>query len=99
MTPYLREKARKEAEERARLAAEGQDAPKPKGTKAGTIGRTVALTSVKTGKVVNAEEFALYLVRMPHPDMMDLLQQIANRIARAGSTAPGIKIITDQVAR
>lgn len=99
MTPYLREKARKEAEERARLAAEGQEAAKPKGAKAGTIGRSVALTTVKTGKIVNVEEFALYLVRMPHPDMAELLQQLANRIARAGATAPGIEIITDQVAR
>lgn len=99
MTPYLREKARREAEERAKLAAEGQDAPKPKGAKAGTIGRTVALTSVKTGKIVNAEEFALYLVRMPHPDMSELLQQIANRMGRAGAGAPGIEIVVDQVAR
>jgi hypothetical protein len=99
MTPYLREKARREAEERAQLAAEGQDAPKPKSTKAGTIGRTVALTTVKTGKVVNAEEFSLYLVRMLHPDMSELLDKLANRIARAGATAPGVEILTDQVAR
>jgi len=99
MTPYLKEKARKEAEERARLAAEGQEAARPKGAKAGTIGRTVALTTVKTGRIVNAEEFALYLVRMTHVDMMELLQQLANRIVRAGATAPGIETITEQVAR
>ena len=99
MTPYLREKARKEAEERARLAAEGQEPAKPKGAKAGTIGRTVALTTVKSGKITNPEEFALYLVRMPHPDMTELLQQLANRLARAGATAPGVEVITDQIAR
>jgi hypothetical protein len=99
MTPYLREKARLEAEERARQAAEGQELARPKGAKAGTIGRTVGLTTVKTARIDNAEEFALYLVRMPHVDMTELLQQIANRIVRAGAAAPGIETVTEQVAR
>jgi hypothetical protein len=99
LTPYLRAKEHSLAAARAKQAADGEAIERPKSAKAGTTGRSVALTTVKTARITDANKLAIYLVDLPSPDLLDLLQKIANRIIRSGLTPPGCEVATDQVAR
>ncbi len=61
-------------------------------TAGSTFGRNSGLKKVKRGKIVDAEAFAVALVKIKHGDLMPLLQTLANRAAKAGMPQPGIEI-------
>jgi hypothetical protein len=102
LRPFLQEQERlkrqeqADAERRRREAeAAGQDsfvAPVAIRTTAGSVGKKTGLRKVKFGVLTDAPAFAAHLVAIQHPDMMDLLATIANRLARAGADAPGMEI-------
>jgi len=98
LTPYLRERERRLAEERQRAAESGAAIPRAKNAKAGKL-NTVALVTLKKGVVEDQKAFATYLIDQSNADLRDCLQQIANKLARAGAMAPGMRIVEDQKAR
>lgn len=92
------ERARKLAEA-AEKAARGEAvrADETK-VKAGTRAGSVALRTRNVGTVVDAVAFAQYLAEIKNPDMVALLNTIAQRLASAGAQAPGITIEQKTVA-
>jgi hypothetical protein len=99
LAPYLRDKERRLSGERAKQAAAGETIERPKSAKAGTSGRSVALTTVKTARITDAKALALYLVETSQSDVLETLQKVANRMVRSGVTPPGCEIASEQVAR
>lgn len=57
------------------------------------FGTRRGLKKVKKGKINDAEVFAVALVKIKHGEVMDLLQALANRAAKAGMPQPGMEII------
>lgn len=99
-------KAKQEAEEAAAAGRE-PEAPPPEPVKvtSGSKGRKVTLMDVKFGEITDAEAFAASLAKIANPDMMSLLERLANRLASnpmnpAGSEpAPGVRVGVRQEAR
>jgi hypothetical protein len=97
LRPFLEEQDRKQREaDRLRREAADAGASIPAAvtvkTNAGTIGTKTALRTVKVGVLVDTSAFAQHLIQIKQPDIMELLATIANRMARAGVSAPGMEI-------
>lgn len=119
LTPFLQAQRDHDAEERrkeaeaARLAsvpsldttAEEQRAPVEVKAKAGTMGRTVGLRKVYRAKIVDPVAWATSLLNAenPHPDVMEVLQRLADRVAehafKGMAVYPGIEAREEEVAR
>jgi hypothetical protein len=67
--------------------------------KAGTVGSRTSLREVRSGVIENAHEFAEWLIGVQHPDFIACQQEIANKLARAKTTAPGMRIHIEEKAR
>lgn len=99
-------KAKQEAEEAAAAGREPEPPPaEPIKVTSGSKGRKVTLMDVKFGEITDAEAFAASLAKIANPDMMTLLERLANRLASnpmnpAGSEpAPGVRVGIRQEAR
>jgi hypothetical protein len=68
------------------------------GIKAGTVGSRTSLRTIRKGEITDAEAFAGYLIYVKHPDLMQCLQAIADRIAATKAAAPGMSIREDKRA-
>jgi hypothetical protein len=99
LTPWLAREEKRRAEERQLAMHAGRDVPAAKKGKAGTVGRAVSLTTIKTAVIDDYHALATYLIDQGNVDLRDSLQQIANKLARAGATAPGYHITTVTRAR
>ena len=90
------EKRREEAEARAReaqrLADEAEREAKAKKVTAGRTGARSGLVPHKVGKVNDYEKAALALVKIRHKDMIELIDTLANRAAKAGMPFDGMTI-------
>jgi hypothetical protein len=98
IAPFLVEKRRKaqEAERAAREANPAAPVAKVKTSIAGAEGRPVALRTQRSAVI---EDMAAVLMALiSDPDICDLAQRKADKVARAGGTLPGIRIITEQKA-
>jgi hypothetical protein len=67
--------------------------------KAGTVGSRTSLREVRSGVVDNRMAFATWLVESGNLDYASCEQEIANKLARAKTTAPGMRIHTEEKAR
>lgn len=88
------------AEEAAKAADKAlKDAQRQTTAKAGSAtgaGRTMALRTVRTAKVLNQN--AAYMHFREHPDVVALIQRLATAAIRAGETVPGCEVIEEKVA-
>lgn len=88
------------AEGAAKEAAALEKAANRKETaKAGSYsggGRTMALRTVKTAVIESRRQVIMHF--QDHPDMIDLLQRLANAAVRAGETVAGVTVKEVQVA-
>lgn len=87
----------KATEEAAQLVPEPvvEEAVPERATAGTAYGRQSGLRKVKKGKIIDAGQFATALVDMKHKDMLSLLQQLADRAAKAGMVQPGIQIVEE----
>jgi hypothetical protein len=66
--------------------------------KAGTVGSRLSLRTVRTAEIHDDLEFARSLIMMNNEDFLSALQEIANKLARAKTEVPGMKIVTEKKA-
>lgn len=92
-----RQEAMKAQDDEARAAAlkaaqEAERSTKATNASAGRTGARVAVRVEKVGVVTDYTVAAVALVEMKHPDMMRLIDQLANRAARSGMPFDGMEI-------
>ena len=95
-TPFLVEKRRQEAEARATAARAGDALPAASNASAGTAGRKTSLRTVRTA-VIEDFDAALMALR-ENPDLRELVQKLANRVATSGGALPGCRIVSTEKA-
>lgn len=97
---FLKEQARVEAEARAKAAAEGQPVKAAANARAGSLGRKVALRTVKRVEITDVAAAAAFIAALntTPPEFLDAIQTIAGKMLRAGVDVPGAKITETQVA-
>lgn len=94
-----REAAQREAE---RLSAQAKQAAKDAEERKVNAGRTGARVSVRTEKVGVVTDYAkaaVALVAMKHPDMVDTIDKLAQRAAKAGMPFDGMAVEEREVVR
>lgn len=94
-----KEAAQREAE---RLAAQARQAEKDAAERKVNAGRTGARVSVRTEKVGVVTDYAkaaAALVAMKHPDMVDTIDKLAQRAAKAGMPFDGMAVEEREVVR
>lgn len=95
-TPFLVEKRRREAEERAAAAQAGEAIRPAASAAAGTAGRKTSLRVVRTAAI---DDFDAALMALKDaPEIRELVQRLANRVAAAGTALPGTRIVTTDKA-
>ncbi|WHQ72563.1 hypothetical protein [Methylorubrum extorquens] len=95
-TPFLVEKRRREAEERAAAAQAGEAIRPAANAAAGTAGRKTSLRTVRSALI---EDFDAALMALKdNPEIRDLVQRLANRVAANGAALPGTRIVTTDKA-
>lgn len=77
-------------------AAAAEQVPEQRAVAGGAYGTRRGLKTVKKGEIVDAKAFASALIDIQHGDLMALLQQLANRAAKAGMPQAGMKIVEIQ---
>lgn len=89
-------KAEQEAVEAQRLADEAERDAEARKVQAGRTGAKSGLRTVKVGKVEDYGKAAAALVAMKHPDIIALIDTLANRAAKAGMAFDGMTVIETQ---
>jgi hypothetical protein len=93
LAPYLSEQRRREEAERQAALARGEAPARTNGkAAAGTTGRRVALRTTASAVIEDWPAFAAWLLARENADLRAELQRIADRMARAGASAPGIRV-------
>lgn len=95
-TPFLAEKRRRDLAERAAAAEAGEAVRPSAGASAGTAGRKTSLRTVRTA-VIDDFDAALMALK-DNPEIRDLVQRIANRVAATGAALAGTRIVTTEKA-
>lgn len=89
------------AAEAKRLQDEAAQAEKEAQAKNATAGRTgarVALRTFVSAKVNDYQAAATALVLMKHPDILAIIDQLANRAVKSGQSLPGVERVEEQRA-
>lgn len=89
----MAEQAAKEAEKALKAA---ERTTKAKAGSATGAGRTMALRKVRTAKI-NSQN-SVYMHFRDRPEVLDLLQRLANAAVRAGEAVPGCEVVETEVA-
>jgi hypothetical protein len=79
-------------------AAQAEKEATVQNTSAGRTGSKVSLRVEKTGKVTDYSKAATALLAMKHPDLIALIDQLANRAAKANMPFDGMEIIETEKA-
>ena len=97
---YLREKQRKEAIARAAAAEKGAPVRPQQNAKAGSVGRKIALRTVRTAQIDDIKAASAYFAAMdaPPPDFVEMIKRLAQRVLSAGVQMPGARLIETQEA-
>lgn len=98
--PYLREKQRRLAAERAAaLAAEEPVAAPPQRLAVGNAGR-VSLRTVKTAVIEDIEQAVAFFLKeeATRVEIERLVQAMATKVVRVGGQVPGVRVKVDQKA-
>jgi hypothetical protein len=99
MDPFLKTEAERRRQERAEAVAAGKKPTEPpKNARAGTLGARTALRTVYHGTVEDPAVFTAWLIENKHPDLLELLDKLAQRIASVKAEAPGIVVTQRQQA-
>ncbi|GAA4169314.1 hypothetical protein [Shinella granuli] len=88
------ERARQLEQEAAAKAKEAE----AKNASAGRTGARVALRTFVSARVNDYQAAATALVLMKHPDILAIIDQLANRAIKAGQSLPGVERIEEQRA-
>ena len=94
-----REAAEEAAREAQRKADEAAREAEAKKVTAGRTGARSGLVKIKVGKVNDYEKAALALVKIRHKDMIELIDTLANRAAKAGMPFDGMTIEDEDTVR
>lgn len=90
--PFQAEKRRQEAAARAAAAAKGEALrPAPRSTGAGTMGRKSTLRTERRAEIVDFD--AALMGFKDNAELRELVQRLADRAARAGTTPAGCKVV------
>lgn len=87
-----------EAERLAQQAAEAERDAQARNSSAGRTGARVALRTFVSAKVNDYQAAATALVLMKHPDILAVIDQLANRAVRSGQSLPGVERVEEQRA-
>lgn len=91
------EEAAREVEEKKAAAQRAADEAEAKKVSAGRTGSKVSLRTVTVAKIVDYDKALIAL--KDHPDMRELVAQLANRAARAGHPLDGVEFVQEQRAQ
>ncbi|ACL58984.1 hypothetical protein [Methylobacterium nodulans] len=92
--PFQQEQRRREAEARAAAAQAGEAVRLAKATGAGTVGRR---SSLRTTYRAEIEDFDAALAALrDNPELRQLVQRLADKVARTGATLPGTRSVPIQ---
>lgn len=94
-----REAARQAAEEAAAKARQAEKDAEARKVSAGRTGARMGLRTEKVGVVTDYQKAAAALVVMKHPDMVDVIDKLAQRAAKAGMPFDGMEIREEEVVR
>jgi hypothetical protein len=95
--PYLKEKARREAQERAAALATGAPAvPRAQNPNVGNTGKKVSLRTYRTAVITDYDAFLAFV--KDWDEVRQFMQTLADRAARAKAEMPGVQIKEDQKA-
>ncbi len=87
-----------EAERLAKVAEEAERETQAKNAAAGRTGARVALRTFVSARVTDYQAAATALVLLKHPDLLAVIDQLANRAIKAGQSLPGVERIEEQRA-
>lgn len=87
--------AARAAEVAAEQVAPVEEVQAERATAGSAYGRKTGLRKVKRGKITDAKAFAGALIDMKHGNVLELLQQLADRAAKAGMPQVGMEIVED----
>ncbi len=85
-----------EAERMARLAADAEREAEARKVNAGRTGARVSMRTEKVGVVTDYGKAAAALVAMKHKDLIAVIDQLAQRAAKAGMPFDGMEIKTEE---
>lgn len=97
---YLTEQAKAAAAERARAAAEGAPIKAVENARAGSIGRKVALRTVKSADITDLAKAAAFIAAMSNPpvEFVEVVRKLADKMLKAGVDVPGAILTEKQIA-
>lgn len=100
VTPFLAKREAEKREAAGAAIASGQAVTRAdtKAATSGTHGKRVSLRTVKTARVTDFRAAVSYLVEQENAELRELVQTIANRIAKAGANMPGVEVTEEKVA-
>ncbi|TCV66318.1 hypothetical protein [Neorhizobium sp. S3-V5DH] len=87
-----------EAERLAQQAADAEREAQARNASAGRTGARVALRTFVNARVNDYQAAATALVLMKHPDLLAVIDQLANRAIKAGQSLPGVERVEEQRA-
>lgn len=87
-----------EAERLAQQAADAERDAQARNSSAGRTGARVALRTFVSAKVHDYQAAATALVLMKRPDILAVIDQLANRAVKSGQSLPGVERIEEQKA-
>jgi hypothetical protein len=90
--------AKAEADRLAKAAADAEREAQAKNAAAGRTGAKVALRTFVSAKVNDYQAAATALVLMKHPDILAVIDQLANRAIKSGQSLPGVERFEEQRA-
>ncbi|QIG67298.1 hypothetical protein EVB37_062 [Rhizobium phage RHph_TM3_3_3] len=90
--------AKAEADRLAKAAADAEREAQAKNAAAGRTGAKVSLRTFVSARVTDYQAAATALVLMKHPDLLEVIDQLANRAIKAGQSLPGVERIEEQRA-
>jgi hypothetical protein len=91
-----REKARYEADVALQAARDAEKEAEARKVNAGRIGAKVSIRTEKVGVVTDYAKAAAALVAMNHKDLIAVIDQLAQRAAKAGMPFDGMEIRTEE---
>jgi hypothetical protein len=98
LTPFLRARDAEKRAEAAKAIAAGADVARAdvRASTSGIHGRKVSLRTKKRAVVKDYPAALQFFAE--HPEVKDLVQRLADKVAGVGGTVPGVEVVTEQVA-
>ncbi len=98
LTPYLNARAAEKKAEAAKAIAQGAQVTRAdiRPTTSGVHGRKVSLRTRKRAVIKDYPAALAFFA--DHPEVKELIQRLADKVAGIDGTVPGVEVVTEQVA-